>query len=64
MKEFDIIVSKESTNFIKEYQSYWWEELKDGTIINKPCDRFNHLMDATRYLIYSAYSRRSEFFVI
>ena len=64
IKEFDIIVSKESTNFIKEYQSYWWEELKDGTIINKPLDRFNHLMDCTRYLIYSAYSRRSEFFVI
>jgi len=64
LKEFDVYVSKESTNFAKEYSSYYWEQLKDGTIINKPKDRFNHLMDALRYCTYSQYSRRSEFFVI
>ena len=64
IKEFDIIVSEESTNLAKEYSSYYWEELKDGTIINKPVDRMNHLMDAIRYGVYSQYSKRNDFFVI
>lgn len=64
MKEFDIIISEESKNFKREFENYYWEQLKDGTIINKPVDKFNHLMDALRYLVYSAYSKRNEFFVI
>lgn len=64
IKEFDIIVSKESTNLAKEYSAYYWTELKDGTIINKPIDRNNHLMDALRYAVYSQYSKRNDFFVI
>lgn len=64
IKEFDVIVSKESKNFMKEYQSYLWEELKDGTIVNKPVDRMNHMCDAFRYAVYSVYSKRTDFFVI
>ena len=64
LKEFDIIVSQESKNIIKEYHNYYWEQTKDGTIINKPVDRFNHAMDAIRYGVYSQYSKRAEFFVI
>jgi phage terminase large subunit len=64
LKEFDVYVSLESKNLIKEYQNYYWTELKDGTIINKPVDQFNHAMDALRYCIYSQYSNRTEFFVI
>jgi phage terminase large subunit len=43
IKEFDVIVSSESKNLQKEQQMYFWEELKDGTIINKPVDKYNHL---------------------
>lgn len=64
LKEYDIIVSKESKNIIKEYNNYYWEELKDGTIINKPKDKFNHAMDSIRYGVYSQYGRRENFFVI
>lgn len=64
LKEFDIYLSNESKNFIKEYHSYYWHELKDGTIINKPMDRMNHLQDALRYVVYSVYSKRNDFFVI
>ena len=64
LKEFEVYVSEESTNLAKEYSSYYWEELKDGTIINKPIDRFNHLMDCIRYGVYSQYSKRNDFFVI
>jgi phage terminase large subunit len=64
VKEFDIYASLESKNLAKEYASYYWTELKDGTIINKPIDRYNHLMDAIRYGIYSQYSKRNDFFLI
>ena len=64
LKEYDIVVSLESKNIIKEYHNYYWDQTKDGTIINKPIDRFNHAMDAIRYGVYSQYSKRSNFFVI
>tara|TARA_R110000787_G_scaffold197306_1_gene308636 strand:+ start:931 stop:2130 length:1200 start_codon:yes stop_codon:yes gene_type:complete len=64
IKEFDIYLSNESKNFLKEYHTYYWHELKDGTIINKPMDRMNHLQDALRYVVYSVYSKRTDFFVI
>lgn len=64
LKEYDIFVSQDSKNLYKEYNNYYWEELKDGTIINKPKDAFNHLQDALRYAVYSEYSNRIDFFVI
>lgn len=64
LKEFDIFVSDDSKNIQKEYNSYFWTELKDGTIINKPVDKYNHAMDAIRYAVYSQYSNRNEFFVV
>jgi len=64
MKEFDIFVDKGSENIRKEYETYWWDALKDGTIINKPLDRNNHLMDSLRYCIYTIWSKRADFFVI
>jgi len=64
LKEFEIIISLESKNIRKEQQTYFWDELKDGTIINKPLDKNNHLMDALRYCVYSKYKNRNEFFVV
>lgn len=64
IKEFDVYVTESSKNLIKEYTNYYWEQLKDGTIINKPVDKMNHLTDALRYCVYSQYGKRSEFFVI
>ena len=64
LKEYDIIVSNESKNIINEYHSYYWEQLKDGTIINKPQDKENHTMDSIRYAVYSHFGKRENFFVI
>lgn len=64
IKEFDVYVSDDSKNLQKEYHNYYFEELKDGTIINKPVDKMNHLMDALRYGVYSVYSKRTDFFII
>ena len=64
LKEFNIYLSKESKNFKKEYENYLWDVLKDGTIINKPVDRWNHLHDSLRYCAYTVWGNRSTFFVI
>lgn len=64
IKEFEVIVSSESKNIQTEQQTYFWEQLKDGTIINKPIDKNNHAMDALRYGVYSRYKNRNDFFVI
>ena len=64
IKEFEIIVPSASKNLQKEQLTYFWEELKDGTIINKPIDKNNHLMDSLRYSVYSRYKNRNDFFVL
>ena len=64
MKEFDFYVSNKATNVKSEQMKYVWEELKDGTIINKAVDRDNHAMDCLRYGLYSKFKNRNEFFVI
>jgi phage terminase large subunit len=64
IKEHEVYVSHESKNLEKEFNSYFWEQLKDETIINKPIDKWNHLMDAIRYGVYSKYKNRTDFFVV
>ena len=64
MREFDFYISNKATNVKSEQMKYVWEELKDGTIINKAVDRDNHTMDCLRYGLYSKFKNRNEFFVI
>ena len=49
MQEHKILVTKSSTNLIKEFQSYVWATDKKGERINKPVDYNNHAIDAIRY---------------
>ena len=65
LKEYQVILSKESKNAINEYYSYSWDELKDGTLINKPKpNQADHFCDSLRYGVYSRYKNRTEFYVI
>jgi len=65
LKEFDIYVSEESLNILKEQLSYIYDELKDGTIINKPkSNQADHLLDSIRYCVYSRWRNRNDFFVV
>lgn len=47
LQDYDIIVSPESTNLIKELNNYRWLERKSNT----PIDNWNHLIDAVRYAV-------------
>ncbi len=49
IQNFKIFVSPNCINFITEISNYCWDKDKNGESVNKPCDSFNHLMDAMRY---------------
>ena len=44
-------------NFVKEMRNYKWVEDKNGKLLNKPIDAFNHAIDALRYATYNKLSR-------
>jgi phage terminase large subunit len=50
LKRYDIMVTKQSTNLIKELRSYLWETDREGKLTGKPIDHNNHAIDALRYL--------------
>ena len=47
LQDYDIIVTPDSTNLIKELNNYRWLEKKSNT----PVDNWNHLIDAVRYAV-------------
>ena len=57
LKRFKIHVTSNSINMIKEFRNYKWMEDKNGLMLNKPVDAFNHTIDAVRYSIYNTLAR-------
>lgn len=53
MQEYNIKVTRRSTNAIKEFRNYTYTQDKDGKWLNEPIDSFNHIIDLTRYVILS-----------
>lgn len=49
MQQQEYLVTKQSTNLIKELRAYCWDRTKDGTKLNRPIDYLNHAIDALRY---------------
>ncbi len=47
LQDYDLVVSPNSTNLIKELNNYRWLERKSNT----PIDKYNHLIDAIRYAV-------------
>lgn len=44
-------------NLVKEMRNYKWVEDKNGKLLNKPIDAFNHAIDAMRYATYNKLTR-------
>lgn len=57
LKRYKIAVTKRSTDLIKELEQYRWRQDKDGNLINKPVDAFNHAIDALRYSVFNSLSK-------
>lgn len=61
MQRQDYLVTKSSTNLIKELRSYCWDVDKQGVRMNKPIDHFNHAIDALRYHEMEALGLKSNY---
>lgn len=57
MKRYNLYVTKDSINMIKEFRNYKWQQDKNGNILNVPVDMFNHTIDAIRYGLYDKLAR-------
>ena len=47
LQDYDLVVTPDSTNLIKELNNYCWLEKKSNT----PVDKWNHIIDAIRYAV-------------
>ena len=56
LKRYKLIV--EGENIAKELNSYIWAKDRNGNLLNKPIDSFNHCIDAMRYAV--SYKTRHE----
>jgi phage terminase large subunit len=50
MKRYKIHITKRSINLIREFKNYKWKEDQAGKSTNEPIDKFNHGIDAVRYV--------------
>lgn len=50
MMGYRLLVTKRSTNIVKEFGEYVWMVDKNGNFENKPVDYSNHAIDAIRYV--------------
>lgn len=57
LKRYELKVTSKSTNLINEFNSYKWQEDKNGYLLNKPIDNYNHAIDAIRYAVIMTKSR-------
>ena len=58
LKRYQISVTKNSTNLIKELRAYQWETDKDGKLTGKPVDHSNHAIDGMRYFALNKLNNR------
>jgi phage terminase large subunit len=57
LKRHKLFATPRSSNLIKELQNYKWVEDKNGNLLNKPIDAFNHGIDAARYAVANKLSK-------
>jgi len=64
MQDQTYLITSRSTNIIKEFRSYCWDEDKTGRRLNKPIDDYNHAIDAVRYHEMMSIGLKKTFFVV
>lgn len=63
MKRYKLRVHKNSVNLQKEFNQYKYSEDKNGTLLNKPIDMFNHCIDAIRYVCLNKIVKKKKFHI-
>lgn len=59
MLRYNLFITEDSMNGIKEKNNYKWNESSEGKLTNTPIDLWNHFMDAGRYAVYMALRERT-----
>ena len=52
IQQWEIYVTKTSTNLIHEFRNYLWDTDRDGNRLNHPVKEYDHAMDAFRYGVF------------
>ena len=52
LQQWEIFVTKTSTNVIHELRNYLWDVDQDGNKLNQPIKEYDHAMDAFRYAAF------------
>ena len=58
IRRHEIFIHEESSNLIKEFNTYSWRKDRDGELVDVPEDKNNHLIDAVRYCLDMALNKR------
>jgi phage terminase large subunit len=58
LKRYEMHVTQNSTNLIKELRAYQWDVDKEGKQTGKPVDHSNHAIDAIRYFALNKLNNR------
>lgn len=64
LKTYDLYVTKDSLNLIRELRSYRWEQDKNGHPTNKPIKVDDHAIDSLGYGIEELLRNRDEIFIL
>ena len=57
LQGWKLFVTKDSINLITELRNYVWAKDRDGKLLNQPIDKFNHLLDALRYAVWTHFAQ-------
>lgn len=59
LQRYELMVTQRSLNLIYELRNYKWDENKlTGELLNVPIDKFNHALDAVRYVALNKLSEK------
>jgi len=59
LNRYNKYVTQESVNIINEYRNYRWQQNEFGNSLNVPIDRYNHTIDAQRYVCLNKLMERN-----
>ena len=59
MQGWKLYVTKDSIDLIKEFRNYVWAKDRDGNPLNEPIDKWNHLLDALRYALWTRFGKNA-----
>jgi phage terminase large subunit len=59
LQRYELCVTQKSINIIRELRTYKWKEDRiTGELLNEPIDKFNHALDAIRYVALNKLSEK------